>query len=94
VLAPAYDLLGVVFSMIKYKTALTFAGMIGAGNKNKNYKNIRNNKARLKGISLIIHNVEGTWYFGLLAATLILSVAISVEFSRASSGIHRTLLGA
>ena len=74
--------------MIKYKTALTFTGMIGAGNNNNNnklYKNIHNNKARLKGISLSIHNVERNWYFGLLAATLILSVAISAEFSSASS---------
>jgi hypothetical protein len=75
--------------MIKYNTALTFTGMIGAGdnndNNNKLYKNIHNNKARLKGISLGIHNVERNWYFGLLAATLILSVAISAEFSRASS---------
>ncbi|HJY14465.1 MAG TPA: hypothetical protein VJ225_00450 [Nitrososphaeraceae archaeon] len=44
-----------------------------------------NNKPRLNGISLSIHNSKGTWYFGLLAATLILSVAISGEFSRASS---------
>ena len=74
--------------MIKYKTALTFTEMIGAGNNNNNklYKNIHNNKARLKGISLSIHNVERNWYFGLLAATLIiLSVAISAEFSPASS---------
>ena len=74
--------------MIKYNTALTFTGMIGAGdndNNNKLYKNIHNNKARLKGISLSIHNVERNWYFGLLAATLIVSVAISAEFSRASS---------
>jgi hypothetical protein len=52
--------------------------MIGAENNN-------NNKPRLNGISLSIHNSKGTWYFGLLAATLILSVAISGEFSRASS---------
>ena len=59
--------------------------MIGAENNN-NYKNINNNKTRLKGINIIIRSVEGTWYFGLLAATLIiLSVAISGEFSRASS---------
>ena len=53
--------------------------MIGAEN---NY-----NKPRLNGISLSVHNSKGTWYFGLLlAATLILlSVAISGEFSRASS---------
>jgi hypothetical protein len=52
--------------------------MIGAENNN--------NKPRLNGISLSIHNSKGTWYFGLLlAATLILSVAISGEFSRASS---------
>jgi|SRR5215211_915808 len=44
-----------------------------------------NNKPRLNGISLSINNSKGTWYFGLLAATLILSVAISGEFSRASS---------
>jgi hypothetical protein len=53
--------------------------MIGAENNNK--------KTRLKGIGLTIHNSKGTWYFGLLlAATLILlSVAISGEFSRTSS---------
>jgi hypothetical protein len=86
VLALGHDLLKIIFSMIKYKTALTFTGMIGAGNNNnKLYKNIHNNKARLKGISLSIHNVERNWYFGLLAATLILSVAISAEFSSASS---------
>jgi hypothetical protein len=44
-----------------------------------------NNKPRLNGISLSIHNSKGTWYFGLLAATLILSVAISGELSGASS---------
>ena len=72
--------------MIKYKTALTFLGMIGPGNNNNNtYRNIRYNKARLKGITLIIHDVERTWYFGLLVATLILSVAISGEFNHASS---------
>jgi hypothetical protein len=63
--------------VIKYNAALTFTGMIGAENNN--------NKPRLNGISLSIHNSKGTWYFGLLAATLILSVAISGEFSRASS---------
>jgi hypothetical protein len=51
--------------------------MIGAENNN--------NKPRLNGISLSIHNSKGTWYFGLLAATLIMSIAISGEFSRASS---------
>src|SRR5215208_1876551 len=87
VLALGHDLLRIIFSMIKYNTALTFTGMIGAGDNdnNKLYKNIHNNKARLKGISLSIHNVERNWYFGLLAATLIVSVAISAEFSRASS---------
>ncbi|HEX5977246.1 MAG TPA: hypothetical protein VFY68_08210, partial [Nitrososphaeraceae archaeon] len=82
-LALAYDVLGIIFSMIKYKTALAFPRMIGAGNNNNNnnnYKNIHKNKARLKGITLTIHDVEVTWYFGLLAATLILSVAISGEF--------------
>jgi hypothetical protein len=69
--------------VIKYNAELTFIGMTGAGNNNKKKNN--NNKLRLKGISLTIHNSKGTWYFGLLAATLILSVAISVEFSRASS---------
>ena len=45
-----------------------------------------NNKRQLRGIALIIHNSKGTWYLGLLAATLIiLSVAISAEFSPASS---------
>jgi hypothetical protein len=63
--------------VIKYNAALTFTGMIEAEN---------NNKPRLNGISLSIHNSKGTWYFGLLlAATLILSLAISGEFSRASS---------
>ena len=68
ILALAYDLLGIIFSMIKYNTALKFPGMIGAGNNNNNnnnYKNIHKNKARLKGITLTIHDVEGTWYFGL-----------------------------
>ena len=62
--------------MIVYNTALTPTGMTWAES---------NNKPRLKSISLIIHNSKGTWYFGLLAAMLILSVAISGEFSRASS---------
>ncbi len=44
-----------------------------------------NNKRQLRGIALIIHNSKGTWYLGLLAATLILSVAISAEFSPASA---------
>jgi hypothetical protein len=64
--------------VIKYNAPLTFTGMIGAENNN-------NKKPRLNGISLSIHNSKGTCYFGLLAATLILSVAISAEFSRASS---------
>ena len=53
--------------------------MIGAENNN--------NKPRLNGISLSVHNSKGTWYFGLLltAALILLSVAISGEFSRASS---------
>lgn len=62
--------------MIKYNAELTFTGMTWAEN---------NNKPRLNSISLSIHNSKRTWYFGLLAATLILSVAISGEFSRASS---------
>ena len=62
--------------MIVYNTALIPTGMTWAES---------NNKPRLKSISLIIHNSKGTWYFGLLAAMLILSVAISGEFSRASS---------
>ena len=62
--------------MIKYNTALIPTGMTWAES---------NNKPRLKSISLIIHNSKGTWYFGLLAAMLIQSVAISGEFSRASS---------
>jgi hypothetical protein len=44
-----------------------------------------NNKSRLKDISLSIHYSKGKWYFGLLAATLILSLAISGEFSLTSS---------
>jgi len=44
-----------------------------------------NNKRQLRGIALIIHNSKGTWYLGLLAATLILSIAISAEFSPACS---------
>ena len=44
-----------------------------------------NNNSRLKDISLSIHYSKGKWYFGLLAATLILSVAISGEFSLTSS---------
>lgn len=65
--------------MIKYNAASTFTGMIGAEN------NSNNDKPRLSGMSLSMHNSKGTWYFGLLAAMLILSVAISGEFSRASS---------
>jgi hypothetical protein len=72
--------------MIKYMTPLMFPEMIETeNNDNNNCKSINSNKARLKGISLIMHNVKRTWYFGLLAATLILSVAISGEFSPASS---------
>ena len=44
-----------------------------------------NNKSRLEDISLSIYYSKGKWYFGLLAATLILSVAISGEFSLTSS---------
>ena len=44
-----------------------------------------NNKSRLEDISLSIYYSKGKRYFGLLAATLILSVAISAEFSSASS---------
>ena len=62
--------------MIKYNTALTPTGMtLGESN----------NKPRLTGISLIKHNIKGIWYFGLLAAMLTLSVAISGGFSGASS---------
>jgi hypothetical protein len=43
------------------------------------------NKSRLKDISLSIHYSKGKWYFGLLAAALILSVAITGEFSLTSS---------
>ena len=43
------------------------------------------NKSGLKDISLSIHYSKGKWYFGLLAAALILSVAISGEFSLTSS---------
>ncbi|MDQ4067388.1 MAG: hypothetical protein M3114_07360, partial [Thermoproteota archaeon] len=44
-----------------------------------------NNKSRLKDISLSIHYHKGKCYFGLLTATLILSVAILGEFSLTSS---------
>jgi len=72
--------------MNKYKITLKFPEMIGAKvNSDKDYKNIHNNKARLKGNSVIIHNVKGTWYFGLLAATLILSITVSGEYSLANS---------
>jgi hypothetical protein len=72
--------------MIKYMTTLMFPEMIGTeNNDNKNYKNIHNKKGRLKAIRLIMHNLEGTLYFGLLAATLILSIAILGEFSPANS---------
>ena len=46
---------------------------------------VNNNKSRSKGISLSIHYSKLKWYFGLLSATLILSVVISGEFGRASS---------
>ena len=59
--------------------------MIGDETNNNNYKNIHNKKARLKAIRLIKHNLEGTFYFGLIAATLILSLAILGEFSPANS---------
>jgi hypothetical protein len=63
--------------VIKYNAELTFTGiMTGAEN---------DNKPRSNGISLCIHNSKATSYFGLLAATLILSATISGEFSRASS---------
>jgi hypothetical protein len=44
-----------------------------------------NIKCRLKDIRLGIHDSKEKWYFGLLAAALILSVAISGEFSLTSS---------
>ncbi len=44
-----------------------------------------NIKCRLKDIRLGIHDSKEKWYFGLLAVMLILSVAISGEFSWASS---------
>ncbi|MDQ3718908.1 MAG: hypothetical protein M3311_07140 [Thermoproteota archaeon] len=45
-----------------------------------------NNKPRVKSISLIIQNDKGTWYFGLLAAMLIILFgAIPGEFSRTGS---------
>jgi hypothetical protein len=59
--------------------------MIGDENNNNNYKNIHSNKARLRANRLIKRNIEGTLYFGLIAPTLILSIAISGEFSHASS---------
>jgi hypothetical protein len=71
--------------MIKYKTTSKFLGVIGDETNNNNYKNIHNKKARLKAIRLIMHNLEGTFYFGLLTATLILSLAILGEFSPANS---------
>jgi hypothetical protein len=63
--------------VIIYNAGLTLKGMIGIENNN--------NKLRLSGISSSIHDSKRTWYFGLLAAILILSVAISGEFSRAVS---------
>jgi hypothetical protein len=66
--------------VIIYNAALTLKGMIGMIEKNNN-----DNKPRLNGISSSIHNSKRTWYFGLLAAMLILSVAISGEFSGAVS---------
>ncbi len=45
-----------------------------------------NNKPRIKSISLIIQNDKGTWYFGLLAAMLIILFgAIPGEFSHTGS---------
>jgi hypothetical protein len=71
--------------MIKYKTTSKFLGMIGDETNNNNYKNIHSNKARLIANRLIKHNPEGTLYLGLIAVTLILSIAISGELSHASS---------
>jgi hypothetical protein len=71
--------------MIKYKTTSKFLGMIGDETNNNNYKNIHSNKARLIANRLIKHNLEGILYFGLIAVTLILSIAISGELSHASS---------
>ncbi len=62
--------------MIKYNTALTPTGMTWAKS---------NNKPQLEGISLIVHNGKGSWYFGLLASMLILSVAMLGELSHANS---------
>jgi hypothetical protein len=63
--------------VIKYNRALTPTGMTWAKKDN--------NKSRLEGISLIIHNGKGSWYFGLLASMLILSVAMLGELSHANS---------
>jgi hypothetical protein len=62
--------------VIKYNTALTPTGMTWAKS---------NNKPQLEGISLIVHNGKGSWYFGLLASMLILSVAMLGELSHANS---------
>ena len=40
-----------------------------------------NNKSRLKNITLSIYYIKGKWYFGLLAAMLILLWTVSGEFS-------------
>jgi hypothetical protein len=69
--------------VIKYNATFTFTGMIGAEKGNEN-----NNKARLNVVISNLHISKGIWYVGLLAATLLLSVALSGEFSGVGSRVY------
>jgi hypothetical protein len=69
--------------VIKYNATFTFTGMIGAEKDNEN-----NNKARLNVVISNLHISKGIWYVGLLAATLLLSVALSGEFSGVGSRVY------
>ena len=57
--------------------------MIGAEKDNEN-----NDKARLNIVISNLHISKGIWYVGLLAATLLLSVALSGEFSGVGSRVY------
>jgi hypothetical protein len=69
--------------VIKYNATFTFTGMIGAEKGNEN-----NNKARLNVVISNLHISKGIWYVGFLAATLLLSVALSGEFSGVGSRVY------
>ena len=50
--------------------------------------NENNNKARLNVVISNLHISKGIWYVGFLAATLLLSVALSGEFSGVGSRVY------